>query len=173
MKRKKCTRCGKTRLIKFYTPRKNRTHHYTGFHSWCKACIVDDKNERYANMTDKEAFECYIIRKKWYYKKYYKITFEEYIKKVEQQNYLCAICKLVEHYETHTLKGFKNNVLARREKNGSHLDNCGLYVDHDHETDEVRDLLCNDCNRAYGFARENPQTIKGMLDYSKKWRIAA
>ena len=169
MKRKKCTRCEKTRLIKFFTPLKNRSGDYTRFHSWCKACI----NESHANMTDKEAFERYIIRKKWYYKKYYKITFEEYIKKVEQQNYLCAMCKLVEHCETHTFKGFKKNVLDRREKNGSHLDNCGLYVDHDHETDEVRDLLCNDCNRAYGFAHENPQTIKGMLDYSKKWRKVA
>jgi hypothetical protein len=54
------------------------------------------------------------------------ITLEQYNKKFEAQKGLCAICGNPEPT------------------------NKRLAVDHDHETEEVRDLLCSRCNPGLG-----------------------
>ncbi len=40
-----------------------------------------------------------------------------------------------------------------------------LEVDHNHETGEVRSLLCGRCNKLLGFVENNPQRILTMLNY--------
>ena len=40
-----------------------------------------------------------------------------------------------------------------------------LVVDHNHTTGVIRGLLCHNCNRALGLTKENPETLKKMLDY--------
>ena len=165
MKRKKCTRCGKTRLIKFFSPRKNRAP--DSVHSWCNVCRVDDKHKRYASLTEEQRFQKHLTTKRSHLMRSYKITLEEYIKKAKEQKNRCAICNKVQP-ESHTLKGYKKNALGKRGK-----DRFNLYVDHNHETEEVRGLLCNECNLAYGYIKENTKSIKGMLDYHEKWRKVA
>ena len=44
----------------------------------------------------------------------------------------------------------------------------GLFVDHDHETGEVRGLLCQHCNTALGMAKDNVETLKNMIKYLEK-----
>jgi transcription elongation factor Elf1 len=44
----------------------------------------------------------------------------------------------------------------------------GLFVDHDHETGEVRGLLCQNCNTALGMAKDNVETLKNMIRYLEK-----
>ena len=42
-----------------------------------------------------------------------------------------------------------------------------LAIDHDHETGDVRWLLCNHCNSVLGFARDNPVILRrlaGLLE---------
>lgn len=58
---------------------------------------------------------------------------EEYLKMFEDQNHACAICSK----QSGETKGTK------------------LYVDHDHDTKRVRQLLCAGCNTLVG-AIENP-----------------
>lgn len=43
-----------------------------------------------------------------------------------------------------------------------------LCVDHNHKTGKVRELLCNGCNSALGFARENPEILRKLADYLLK-----
>lgn len=43
-----------------------------------------------------------------------------------------------------------------------------LCVDHNHETGEVRGLLCDRCNRALGLFSDSPTLLEEALTYLKK-----
>lgn len=75
--------------------------------------------------------------------KVYKITGDDYRRMYEAQGGRCAICR-------------RATGKARK-----------LAVDHNHQTGEVRGLLCKPCNR-YGlgvFARDNPEIFDRAADY--------
>lgn len=38
-------------------------------------------------------------------------------------------------------------------------------VDHDHEHDFVRGIICHRCNRVIGFVRDDPQLLRGLALY--------
>lgn len=63
---------------------------------------------------------------------------------VERQGGGCAVCG------------------ALNLRNGRIWDLC---VDHDHETGEVRGLLCHRCNTALGQADDDATTLRAMADY--------
>ena len=76
-------------------------------------------------------------------KRYYGITIKEYNKLSESQLHGCAICKQP----------------AVKDK---------LSVDHDHKTNEIRGLLCQNCNAALGMLKEDEDIIWNMLEYLKR-----
>lgn len=45
-----------------------------------------------------------------------------------------------------------------------------LHMDHDHTTGEFRALLCNGCNTALGFLKENPERISGLRAYIERFQ---
>ena len=55
---------------------------------------------------------------------------------------------------------------------------CGKYftsrlrprMDHNHETNEIRDLLCNCCNLLIGCAYENIEILEGAIRYLKRFQ---
>lgn len=78
-----------------------------------------------------------------YVEKTYGITAEQYDALYKAQGGRCAICR-------------RATGAARR-----------LAVDHNHQTGEVRGLLCKPCNR-YGlgmFARDNPEVLDRAAEY--------
>jgi hypothetical protein len=67
----------------------------------------------------------------------YGLTPNAYAALAEKQDYACAICG----------------------------DRGELVVDHDHETDEVRGLLCHNCNVGLGHFKDNPQAMLAAASY--------
>jgi len=43
-------------------------------------------------------------------------------------------------------------------------------VDHDHETNEVRQLLCDECNRALGAVHDDPGRMRKLAEYIERHR---
>ena len=72
----------------------------------------------------------------------YGITLEQYSDMYAEQNGECFVC------------GEKHPV---------------LHVDHNHETGEVRKLLCTLCNTAFGKLREDVTIIQKLLDYGRMY----
>ncbi|OGT56296.1 MAG: hypothetical protein A3E01_07020 [Gammaproteobacteria bacterium RIFCSPHIGHO2_12_FULL_63_22] len=42
------------------------------------------------------------------------------------------------------------------------------YLDHNHETGKVRDLLCSSCNLALGHGRDNAERLRSLAAYLDK-----
>lgn len=43
-----------------------------------------------------------------------------------------------------------------------------LVVDHDHETDEVRGVLCSPCNVALGYMQDSPSRLRSAASYLER-----
>lgn len=72
----------------------------------------------------------------------YGITLEEFNELLDKQDGVCAICKL---------------------KTDGHW-----HVDHDHQTEKVRGVLCFSCNTSLGRLNENITTLNNMIAYIEK-----
>ena len=81
-----------------------------------------------------------------YYQNQYNIGLKDVRLLLEKQNNLCAICKEV---------GFKMNDYV----------NSPLNVDHDHDTGQVRGLLCHNCNRALGLLKDSKERLLSAISY--------
>ena len=73
----------------------------------------------------------------------YNIRLEVYSEMLAEQDGKCAACGLPEAEGQHGV----------------------LHVDHDHDTGDVRALLCHNCNRMLGMARESKQVLRGLMKY--------
>lgn len=80
---------------------------------------------------------------------------EEYLKLLHDQNYLCAICEVLLNVEHSDLRNI-------------------CHIDHDHKTGKVRGkvrgLLCSNCNKMLGNAKDNPHTLRRAADYLEMTR---
>lgn len=62
-------------------------------------------------------------------------------------------------------------ILDKKEKNVCDICGCGnqtkkgMHIDHNHETGEVRGLLCNNCNLAIGFFNDDIEKLKNAIKY--------
>jgi len=81
-------------------------------------------------------------------KKYYNITLDDFNQKLLKQDHRCMICR--ETFQTRKSKA--------------------ACVDHDHTTNQVRDILCGRCNSVVGYVDENPTLLEAAMGYLKKWK---
>jgi hypothetical protein len=117
--------------------------------SWCKACCkkLRPQNTNYFKQYYQKNQN---HRKSNDLKRHYGITLEQYNTILKEQNGKCAICKKV-------LTSGK----------------CGTHVDHDHNFEIncfklVRGLLCGDCNRLLGAAKDSIGILLSAVEYLRK-----
>lgn len=70
----------------------------------------------------------------------YGLTAEDFLRLYEEQEGRCAICE------------------AEQEPSK-------IHIDHNHETGEVRGLLCGSCNRALGYLKDSPLIVERAFNY--------
>lgn len=87
-------------------------------------------------------------RRKAKLKESHNLTLEQYQALVEKQLGLCAICHKPPSQEN------PKEML--------------LHVDHDHDTGEIRGLLCNCCNRGIGMLGDSAETLLSAHEYLKR-----
>ena len=81
--------------------------------------------------------------------KKYGLTSESYQEILSAQSGGCAICGKTEEQE------------------GTHL-----HVDHDHQDNTRRGLLCGNCNRALGLFLDRPELLQKAIKYLTQWKNA-
>lgn len=84
-------------------------------------------------------------------KKRYGLTPEDLEKMLQDQDNKCVICG--QEIFLHGSSVNKNKI---------------AHVDHNHETGEVRGLLCDKCNRGLGYFRDNEGYLISAISYLKK-----
>jgi len=110
-----------------------------GFHHYCKSCNNEDHRIRYLNSSE--------YRNKLKFnglRNLYKITQENYLRMLNNQNNKCAICN----------NEFKSNRLT--------------LIDHNHINGNVRGLLCPNCNNLLGNSKDSIEILKSAISYLEK-----
>jgi hypothetical protein len=79
-------------------------------------------------------------------RKYKNFTVDDCKALYESQQQCCAICKC----PIRLLSG---------------LNKGSAVIDHDHETGQVRSLLCHPCNLLLGHAKDSPEVLRRAADY--------
>jgi len=77
----------------------------------------------------------------------YGITHEDYERMLEEQGGGCAIC---------------GSTTSRRKGRGH------LSIDHCHQTGKVRGVLCDPCNNGLGRFGDDPELLRGALEYLER-----
>lgn len=137
---KQCRKCGQDRTINYYYPCERGLFGVTGT---CRLCKSDYNQDRAAKRADQ--------RKEWlttksryeFYRKLqrdYGLTQQDYVNMLTACASGCMIC-------------------------GTHMADARICVDHDHNTGQVRGLLCYKCNAAIGMLRDSPTIIRQALTY--------
>lgn len=110
--------------------------------AFCKRCLATRK--RYCNKHPEKILGIKLKHK-------YGINLEEYNTMLRKQDGVCMICK--------NINNRTNYKTGKPER---------LVVDHDHETNQVRGLLCHRCNLAVGIYETMKDKLQGYLAKFKK-----
>lgn len=110
----------------------------------CKSCNTKKAKEWCNN--NREARK--LSSSKYHYKKSYNLSIEEISAMFESQNGKCPVCNSLM-----ILDGKRSNQQA--------------VIDHCHETNDIRGMLCNLCNKGLGHFRDNAEFLSNAIKYLK------
>lgn len=148
MSSKTCGTCNELKPVEHFNKAPSSLD---GFNTICKQCVKNYWNKWYSdNLDDKRATnnltnKAWIKTEKGQYSIFkkrisrYDLSEKEFFALVEQFNGKCGICK----------------------------DRDFEAIDHDHETGQVRGLLCNQCNMSLGGFKDNIEVLEAAIAYLK------
>ena len=134
---KKCSKCQIEKELKFFNTRSSKTDK---LQSYCKECAKKDRSKRY--LLDRE--NAIVNQRRINIFNKYGITEVEYNTMLELQNGKCAICGSKEIKR----KGAKY-----------------FNIDHCHKNNNVRGLLCHNCNIVLGKIEDSKEWLSKALKY--------
>ena len=137
-----CRLCKRTKPVDDFYPHATRAR---GRQYWCKVCYAEKRRERASLAADPK------VTRKYKLKASYGISQEDYDAMYEHQNGCCGICGDAKEPWKPGM-GLKDR-------------NRFLVVDHDHQTSQVRALLCWNCNCGLGHFRENAEIMRAAIRY--------
>lgn len=129
--------CNKCNIEKDITEFYERKSGRDGYRNDCKSCHSIRATKYYFSHKEhhRKASRRYSLKVE------YGMSLEEYEARSQEQKFLCKICGKPQSKER------------------------GLAVDHDHQTGEVRGLLCNTCNSALGGFQDDVDLLKRAINY--------
>ena len=143
-----------------------------GFRCDCKVCRKT-KNHKTYNNENKRCSKCHII----------KPNTSEFFNKSkniskEKNRSMCKECHNFYMREHHLMKKYNLNnedYLNKYKKQNGKCSICQLnfdklVIDHNHNTNKVRDLLCDNCNTGIGLLKEDVYIIENAINYLKKFK---
>ena len=134
---KVCTKCKEEKPLDQFYLRKTRGDGTTQRRPRCIPCSNADTRAYQQTEENREA------RRNLTLQKVYGITLEEYNLLLDYQGGGCAICG------KKATKALKRN----------------MYVDHDHDTGEVRGILCTQCNSGIGLLGDSTERLDKAKEY--------
>lgn len=144
---KHCKKCDTTKVLtEFYNDKKSSD----GKSFYCKQCLKARASAWYKSNPEraKEQSKKRVANgghRSSQIKRKYNFTQEQYDDMLIKQNGVCLICG--------------TDTPGRNDKN--------FHIDHDHDTDRVRGLLCSNCNRAIGLLGDLSVNAYAAGDYLK------
>jgi len=133
--------CGKCRKDLPVTEFNKDRARKTGYAWQCKTCRKEYDQGYHAENREKHLE----AMRRTAYARRYKMTVEEYDNLFAKQGNCCAVCG--------TSQGYASKRLA---------------VDHNHDTGEVRGILCDRCNLVLGKVKDSPELLRDLALYLER-----
>ncbi|SRR6266478_3293906 len=144
---KVCSKCGidKARCDYYVKKFRNKNGTYRIYlNSHCKEC----HNVLQEVWNAKNIDRIRATHRRAHRRKSFGVQSHEYVEMYQKQNFVCAICG--------------SEDIGRR-----------LDIDHDHETGQVRGLLCSNCNIGLGKFKDNPELLRKAIVYLQQGKDLA
>ena len=117
--------------------------------------LSEDNIHLYTNPNGKKTRKCKTCQKINGYARRYHISVEQFNLLLKEKNSACAICDVnLDYSSTGEKKEHTGNILC---------------VDHDHNTNRIRGLLCHRCNTGIGLLQHSTDIIISALEYIRKY----
>lgn len=174
---KRCISCNQIRAAEYFFRHKYITRTgiaSTQFESSCKDCKYAARQQFRA----KNAALC-AERQREYYAKYKERIDTEHRAYYQRHSSAIKVSQFKYHlWEQYglTIEQYEALVIAQDNRCKA----CGepeghprkrrLHVDHDHQTGEVRGLLCHHCNCALGHLHDDQSKVRGLLAYIESFK---
>ncbi len=147
----KCPRCNKKRPLSGFNLDKNKKNRRQ---SWCKLCqsenSVNNAVKNIEKWAAKEGLTATDYRRRKKLARRYGMTLDDFSQMIQEQNGVCAICGLPE---------------SKLHRSSSTDIPQNLTVDHCHQTNKVRGLLCDKCNLALSLFCDDIDVLASAISY--------
>ena len=147
---------GKTGVLPFYCLKCRKEHDAAFLKRWSQNPDIEFRKKR--RMYKKEYARQWRDTKHHVYldtnlRRIYGISLEDYLNIYTKQGGNCAVCKVA-------LPNW--DVKGKARKN--------MHLDHNHENDVVRGILCSNCNMAIGLLKDDPNIVESAFLYLSSFK---